>query len=209
MTHGRWNEANIEAFLSLIDPEDDATGGGTASATAGAMAAGLVGMVARLSIGKEGMEEEAYYREVDREVQGLTSALFDGAREDAEAFGAVLGAFRLPKGTDDEKSTRSAAIQDAMIGATRVPLENAERCARVHELGRMLEGRSNENAASDLECALGLAVAGARGCLSNVDINLTSIKDEAVRSNLGSRSDAIKDALESIGADQPVHQRQA
>ena len=209
MTDSNWNEANIDAFLSVIDPEDDATGGGTACAIAGAMAAGLVGMVARLSIGREGMEAEDFYREADREAQGLATALFDGGRLDSEAFGAVLGSFRLPKCTDDEKRARSAAIQDAMIGATRVPLENAERCIRAHELGRMLEGRSNENAASDLECALGLAVAGARGCLSNVRINVGSIKDEQVRMEFAARADGLATALESVGQEQPIHQRQA
>ena len=83
-----WNDDDIAAFLKVVDAEDDQTGGGTAAAVAGAMAAGLAGMVARLSIGREGMEPDPYYREIDAEAQVLTGSLLRGGREDSEAFGA-------------------------------------------------------------------------------------------------------------------------
>ncbi len=172
-----WNQDDLDAFLKVIDPEDDQTGGGTASAVAGAMAAGLAGMVARLSIGREGMEPEEYYREIDAEAQVLTASLMRGGHEDADAFGAVMRAFKLPKGTDDEKAARSRAIQDGMLGAAKVPLANAERCARVLELVARLEGRSNRNAASDLAVGGALARTALEGCLANVEINVESIKD--------------------------------
>ena len=69
-----WTDADLQAFLRVIDPDDNATGGGTASAVAGAMAAGLAGMVARLSVGKDGMEPDPYYHEIDAEAQVLTLA---------------------------------------------------------------------------------------------------------------------------------------
>jgi len=209
MSDETWSQANIDAFLAVIDPDDDATGGGAACATAGAMAAGLVGMVARLSIGKEGLEDESFYRKIDEEARALAVALFDGARLDADAFGAVLGAFRLPKCTDEEKAARTQAIQRGMVGAARVPLENAERCVRVQALGRTLRGCSNENAASDLDCALELASASARGCLSNVAINLTSIKDDTIRSGFADRAEGLRTALHAADADPEIPQRQA
>jgi formiminotetrahydrofolate cyclodeaminase len=183
-----------------MDPGDDQTGGGTASAVAGAMAAGLVGMVARLSIGREGMEQESHYREIDAEAQVLTSSLLRGGREDSEAFGAVMRAFTLPKCTDDEKALRSRTIQDGMVGATRVPLENAERCARVIHLADKLRGRSNQNAASDLEVAGRLARVALEGCLANVAINIGSIKDEQVAGPLASRAAELRATLDSEGA---------
>jgi formiminotetrahydrofolate cyclodeaminase len=176
-------DENISAFLRVLDPTDDLTGGGTASAVAGAMAAGLVAMVARLSIGKKGMEEEAYYRAIDGEAQTLSVNLFAGGRDDSDAFRAVRAA---------SGSSRGEQIQKAVIQAARVPLENAEACKRVLDLCLRLEGHSNPNADSDLECACHLARAGLLGCLANVEINLGSLEDEERCRRLGERVRALR-----------------
>jgi formiminotetrahydrofolate cyclodeaminase len=186
-----WTQEDIDAFLKVIDTRDNETGGGTASAVAGAMAAGLAGMVARVSIGKNGMEPEDYYLQIDAAARDLTGELFRGGREDSQAFGDVMRAFALPRSTDEEQAARSGAIQRGMIGAARVPLANAERCLRVLDLIDRLEGRSNTNAASDLSVARALAAAALEGCLANVDINLKSIRDEGVRSELAARADEL------------------
>jgi formiminotetrahydrofolate cyclodeaminase len=196
-----WNDDDVAAFLQVIDSEDDQTGGGTASAISGAMAAGLAGMVARLSVGREGMEPEEYYREIDAEAQVLTASLMRGGSDDAEAFGAVMRAFTLPKGTDDERAARSGAIQGAMLGAARVPLENAERCSRVLDLVDRLEGRSNPNASSDLAVARALARTALEGCLANVAVNVESIKDEKTATALAARADELASALKPVEAD--------
>lgn len=183
---------NVEAFLRVLDPTDSSTGGGTASAVAGAMAAALVAMVARLSIGKDGLETEAFYRELGAEAQVLSDELLDGGREDSEAFAAVRAAYRLAKHTDEERTVRRQAIQRAMIEATRVPVANMERCWRVLELAMQLRGRSNPNAASDLQCALHLARAGLLGCADNVEINLPAIRDQAVAGELAERAGSLR-----------------
>jgi formiminotetrahydrofolate cyclodeaminase len=186
---------NIEAFLKVLDPADNTTGGGTASAVAGAMAAGLAAMVARLSIGKAGMEPEEFYLERNEALASLSEALFAGAQQDSEAFSAVSQAFKLPKATEEEKAARSQAIQAGWLHATEVPLVNAERCAQVLALAQELEGRSNENAASDLACAFYLARAGALGCLENVAINLPMIKDQAIATRLSEQADQVKEIV--------------
>ncbi len=194
----RWTDEDVAAFLKVMDPEDDSTGGGTASAVAGAMGAGLVGMVARVSIGKEGMEPEDFYREIDGAAQELTERLMAGGREDSEAFGAVMRAFTLPKCTDGEKAERSKRIRLAMVEATRVPVENAARCLEVLRLGRRLETAYNENAASDLSVGMSLARSGLEGCLANVEINLSSVKDEEARTELSARAVEIRTAHRNL-----------
>ncbi len=188
-------EKNIQAFLKVMDPDDHATGGGTASAIAGAMAAGLAAMVARLSIGKEGMEPAEFYDQINAELIGLSQQLFDGARLDSEAFEAVQQAFRLPKSTDEEKTSRRQAIQAAWQIATDIPLTNAVRCARVLQRARELQGRSNVNAASDLQCALYLARAGGLGCLENVAINLPMLRDELLQEKLSRQMQELRTEL--------------
>jgi formiminotetrahydrofolate cyclodeaminase len=185
-------DENIAAFLKVLDPSDNSTGGGTASAVAGAMAGALVAMVARLSLGKEGMESESFYRELGASAETLSTELFNGGHEDSQAFESVRRAFRLPKDSDEEKSVRREAIQAAWIHAARVPLANAQRCRQVLELGAQLRDRSNPNAASDLACAMYLARAGMFGCLENVEINLPAIKDTQVAAELTERVSALR-----------------
>lgn len=186
---------NLKAFIRVLDPEDNTTGGGTASALAGAMAGGLVAMVARLSIGKADLRPEAFYQAISSEAQELSTALFEGGLQDSEAFGAVVAGYRLPRETAAQKAARSAAIQQALIAATRVPLANAESCRRIFELAGDLEGRSNPNAASDLECARHLARAGVLGCAANVAINVPSIRDEDIAANLLAGAEALVEAV--------------
>ena len=188
-------DPNLAAFLRVLDPEDNSTGGGTASAVAGAMAASLVAMVARLSMGKQGMEPEDTYAPIVEEARQLAGDLFEGARRDSEAFDTVLRALRLPKGTEQEKATRTQAIQAGYAQATEVPLRNAEMCVRAHQLAGELEGRSNPNAASDLICARHLARAGARGCLANVTINLPSLKDQDRAAHYSARAETLEAAV--------------
>jgi formiminotetrahydrofolate cyclodeaminase len=190
---------NISAFLRVLDPTDDLTGGGTASAVAGAMAAGLVAMVARLSIGKKGMKDEAYYRAIDGEAQTLSVNLFAGGREDSEAFRTVRAAYRQAAAGAESGSSRGEQIQKAVIQAARVPLENAEACKRVLDLCVRLEGHSNPNAESDLECACHLARAGLLGCLANVEINLGSLEDEERCRRWGERVRALRKYVQQRG----------
>ncbi len=166
----------IRALLRVLDPEDNATGGGTASAVAGAMAAALLAMVGRLSMGKPGMEPESFYRPLLMEAEGLARELMQGAFEDAAAFDLVMAAYRMPKTDEKERVRRNKAIQEAMEKAACVPLKNAKACSRVLELCGILEQRFNPNASSDFNCARYLALAGLKGCLENIRINLPHLK---------------------------------
>jgi methenyltetrahydrofolate cyclohydrolase len=170
-------EQTIKTILRILDPADNSTGGGSASAVAGAMAAALAAMVGRLSIGKPGMEPEDYYRPIITEAEELSGRLLQGARRDSESFDAVMAAYRMPKASDPEQEARQKAISEAILQATEIPLANAEDCRRVVELCHQLWDRSNPNARSDLECAFHLACAGLKGCLDNVAINLPNIKE--------------------------------
>ena len=177
-------DQNIATFLKVLDPQDTSTGGGAASAIAGAMGAALVAMVARLSMGKENMEPEESYQEISAEAEDLSGTLFNGGHDDEMAFSAIRDAYKLPKATEKQKADRRQAIQQAMVQAARVPLNNGIRCRRVLELCEQLQGRSNPNAASDLECAGHLARAGIKGCVANVLINVPLIKDSAISDEL-------------------------
>lgn len=184
----------ITAFQKVLDPKDNATGGGTASALAGAMAAGLAAMVARLSVAKGLGEPDQFYLDLSAAGETLARELAAGGVRDAEAFDEVKAAYGLPRGTDEERGRRNEAIQAAMRHAAEVPLENAGLCSRVMAIAGLLDGRSNTNAHSDLQCAGYLARAGLEGCLANVAINLPAIKDQGYVAALQERAAAVREA---------------
>ena len=100
-------------------------------------------------------------------------------RRDSDAYDGVVAAFRLPKDTDDEKTARSGAIQEALRGATEAPLDVMRQCAAAIEQASVVAAFGNPNAASDVQVALELLGAGLRGAGLNVEINLGSVKDAA------------------------------
>ena len=184
-------DQNTHAFLRVLDAKDNATGGGTASSIAGAMAAGLVAMVARLSMGKKDLAPLEHYQKIAKEAEALCTELFCGGYEDAAAFDAVTKAYQMPRDSENAKASRSKAIQEAMHQAAEVPLSNATRCQRILALCESLKDSYNTNASSDLECARHLATAGLKGCGANVRINLPYIKDEKVCKDIESRLKSI------------------
>ena len=184
------------AFNKVLDSEDFTTGGGSAAALAGAMASALVAMVAKLSLKKEyGLPFEKQEK-VAAEAENLKDLLLKGAAEDIEAFALVKEAYGLPKNSDAEKAKRAEMIEKAFVTAARVPAENADKCRRALDLAKMLDGRSNPAAASDLKVALDLAETGLKGCLANIEINLSSIKDRAVLQQLEGLVKELKKGLQ-------------
>ncbi len=191
-------DLTLAQFLERLASSDPTPGGGTVSAIAGAAAAGLLAMVARLSTGKGG-DDAALGRTLALGDAGR-AALLDLAGRDAEAFEAVMQAMRLPKGTEEEKERRRSAIQKALRGASDVPLEVASRSVALLEASTDLARTGSLNAISDVGVAVLLAHAAVEGALLNVRMNLRSIKDQAyiaqaaerVRA-LGQRADVLRD----------------
>jgi methenyltetrahydrofolate cyclohydrolase len=91
----------------------------------------------------------------------------------------VVSAYRLPKGTDDEKAARAREIQDALESAIAAPLEVMRACAAALACGPVLQAFGNVNASSDVQVGLELLRAGLRGARANVEINLGGVKDQA------------------------------
>ncbi|MDL2226779.1 cyclodeaminase/cyclohydrolase family protein [Deltaproteobacteria bacterium OttesenSCG-928-M10] len=166
---------NYHEVLDLIlDTEDATVGGGSAAALSGAMGAGLIGMVARLSKGKNYGLSDDEYNDIERQCRELRQALLDGCVADTEGYGAIVAAFKLPK----ENADRRAAIEAAGIKAAAAPRDNGRRCRAVHMLGLRLKDRSNSAAGSDLMYGTELAALGVAGCVANIEANLGLIKDE-------------------------------
>jgi formiminotetrahydrofolate cyclodeaminase len=170
----------LNDFSAELASAEPAPGGGSASAAVAALGTGLLIMTCNLTVGREKFKEvEEELIEVRDELEPIRVWLLASIDRDSQAYDAVVGAFRMPKGTPEEKATRKEAIQTAMRGATEVPLDVARRCARALDLASMVVEMGNPNALSDAGCGARFVEAGMRGALYNVRINLGSIKDEA------------------------------
>ena len=154
-------------------------GGGSVAALNASLAAGLTEMVANLTIGKKGYEAVAKeMNDIAAKTTELREKLTSAIDRDAEAYGAVMAAFKLPRGTDQEKELRKLAIQKAFKNAALVPLEVANQAVKVLELAGKAVDRGNKNAVTDGVVAAMNARTAALAALYNVKINLGSIDDD-------------------------------
>lgn len=170
----------IGKFLDDLASERPTPGGGGAAAVMGAIGAALVSMVANLTIGKknyEAVEEDlkAARAEAERVRAELTAAI----EEDVVAFNSVMGAYGLPRATDEDKAKRSEAIQAALKDATLAPLRAVKACFEVILLSEAAADKGNLNVISDAGVAVLAANAGLRSAALNVYINAKAIKDRA------------------------------
>jgi glutamate formiminotransferase/formiminotetrahydrofolate cyclodeaminase len=156
-------------------------GGGSAGAFAGAMGAGLVAMVAGLTIGKKKYAEvEAEMQAIRVVAENLRAELTQAVEDDSAAFETVMGAFKLPKGTDEEKKARDAAIINATLNAAHIPLHVCEDAVKVMELALKCAQRGNLNAISDSASGFAMSRAALTAASYNVKINVASLEDKSL-----------------------------
>jgi len=184
--------AGAEPFIEQLAAPTATPGGGSASAAAGAMAAALGSMVAGMSRGKKAyVQYEQQLSQVIARLAQLREELKCGIDEDAESYNQVLAAFKQAKASSDGEGM----IQSATQGATQVPLETAQKAREVAQLVESLRPITNPNMASDLTVAAALAEAAIKGALSNVKINLESLKDAQFVANVRSRVEELESRI--------------
>lgn len=170
---------DYKEIIELILDEDNTTvGGGSSSAIAGAMACGLMGMVANLSRGKDYGYSDEEYSKIVKKLNDLKIELLQGSVDDNKAYELIVAAYKKPKSTDEEKEVRKKYINDAGVEAADVPLNNAKRNAEVLKIGKDLLEKSNPACMTDLKAGIDLAEMGLKAGAANVEVNLPLIKDE-------------------------------
>src|SRR6478672_4150367 len=166
--------AGVEPFVEQLAAPTATPGGGSAAAASGAMAAALGSMVAGMSRTKKAYAQyEPQLSAALARLAQLREELKAGIDADAESYNKVLAAYKLARTSSDGE----AAIENAMKGATSVPLETAQKAREVGDIIATLKPITSPNMASDLTVASSLASAAIVGALANVEINLASIKD--------------------------------
>lgn len=188
-------DLTCKGFAAETASESPAPGGGSISAYMGALGAALGTMVANLSSHKAGWDDrwEEFSDWADRG-QALLAELLHLVDEDTEAFNRIMAVFAMPKSTDEEKAARSAALQEATLYATEVPLRTMKAAVRVFPLVRAMAETGNPNSVSDAGVGALAARSAVLGACLNVKINAAGLKDRE-------RAGALVAEAESIAAD--------
>jgi len=180
----------LGGFLDDLASDAPAPGGGAAVGMSVALAAALVAMVCRLTLGRKGFDAatiEAALAQADAlRHRGLVLA-----EQDALAFAEVSAAYKFPRATDSEAAARREAIQSRLLGAATVPLDAAGAARDVAALAGSLVGRSNPRVVSDLGVAAASARAAVAGASLNVHVNTGLLDDREVAADLDRRIDAL------------------
>ena len=163
-------------FLDALASEAPTPGGGSAAAYSGAAAAGLVSMVARLTVGRKKFAEvESKVQAILTQAEALRNDLTISIQLDSSAFESVMAAYKLPKDTQEQGAIRQKAIEQATLLATQAPLGVARKSLQVLELADQIIRLGNVSALSDGATGAALAATAIRGAAFNIRINVKQL----------------------------------
>ncbi len=172
-------DRTVRGFVHETASESVVPGGGSVAALAGALGAALATMVANLSSHKRGWDDR-WEEFSDHAFEGkrLHDELLRLVDEDTAAFDAIIAARRLPKGTDEERAAREAAIAAATRRAIEAPLAVMEHAAAAFPVLEALANEGLSSSASDAGVGALLAGAAVRGAHLNVRTNAPDLGED-------------------------------
>ena len=186
-------------FAEETASESPAPGGGSISAYMGALGAALGTMVANLSSHKAGWDDRwEKFSDWAERGQALLTELLHLVDEDTDAFNRIMNVFAMPKSTDEEKAARSAALQEATLYATQVPLRTMCTAVRIFDVVRAMAAEGNPNSVSDAGVGALAARSAVLGARLNVKINAAGLKDRAAADALVAEAEQLAAEAERL-----------
>lgn len=183
---------NLRAFADETASESPAPGGGSISAYVGSLGVALGTMVANLSAGKRGWEDQfTLFNEAAVKGQQLKDELLLLVDEDTRAFNKIMNAFALPKSTDDEKALRTATIEEATKYACEVPLQVMQKAYSALDMLELMVDKGNQNSITDAGVGVLCVKTAVRGAYFNVLVNAKSLKDKTFAEQITNQAKAI------------------
>ncbi len=169
----------LNEFADETASESPAPGGGSISAYMGALGISLATMVANLSSHKRGWDNR-WEEFSDWAVKGqeYKEALLKMVDEDTHAFNKIMAAFRLSKGTNEEKQIRLKAIQDATKYAIEIPFKVMKLAYKSMDVIKAMAEFGNPNSVSDAGVGALAARSAVIGAHLNVKINASGLDDK-------------------------------
>ena len=171
-------ERPMKDFIRDTAARLPAPGGGSVAALVGSLGAALLCMVGNYTVGKkqyEGVEDEM--ERILKTADGLKDELSSLVQEDIKAYQNYSRTSHMPKDTEEQKKTRSEALERSLKEAALVPLKTSQLSLRVIELAEEILPLGNPHLISDVGVGALLAEAALEAAAINVQINLSYIKD--------------------------------
>jgi len=186
----------LSDFADETASESPAPGGGSISAYIGVLGISLGTMVANLSSHKPGWDErwEEFSRWAEKG-QLIKSELLKLVDEDTDAFNKIMNAFSLAKTSEEDKKTRTKAIQEATKYATEIPFKVMQLAYQSMEIIEAMAETGNPNSVSDAGVGALCARSAVMGAFLNVKINASGLADKDFAQGIIQKGEAIeKDA---------------
>jgi len=195
-----FRKQTIEEFINALKSSAPVPGGGSAAALAGALGAALLTMVGEITMGKKKPEDKTPIEEALTVTRPSVDKFLDLIAEDAEAFEAVMAAFKMPKEAEEEAEKRANAVEAATIVAADVPLITAKTAVEAAKAAKGLAEFGAKSAVSDVACGVLMLESAFKGAIYNVLINIPGISDEAVVRRLKAAADALSAEMSAAAA---------
>jgi glutamate formiminotransferase/formiminotetrahydrofolate cyclodeaminase len=122
--------------------------------------------------------------------------------EDTAAFDKIMAALGMPKGSDEEKAARAAALEAATLYATEVPLKTMKASLEVFPIVKAMATEGNPASVSDAGVGALAARSAVLGAQMNVRINAAGLADKAAAEKLC--AEAAEIAAAAIAAEAEV-----
>lgn len=196
------DEKSDSDFIAQLAAATPTPGGGSASAFTAAMAAALVAMVARLTIGKKkyaSVEEKMW--QIIEQADALRSELTALVAEDSKAFDDLMRAMKMPRDDEAQITARSSAIQAATLQAIQVPLTVAGKALDVIGLSVQAAAIGNLNASTDAGTSAALCRAALTGAGLNVQINCQGLEDQEKKAAILADLEALQKRFSAVEKD--------
>ena len=189
-------------FAEETASESPAPGGGSISAYMGALAAALGTMVANLSSHKAGWDDRwEFFSNWAENGMAVMNELLYLVDEDTAAFNKIMDVFGMPKGTDEEKAARAAAMEAATLYATQVPLRTMKAAYKAFDVVRAMAEEGNPNSVTDAGVGALAARSAVMGACLNVKINAAGLKDREMADKLVKEAEEIQTAAQKAEAE--------
>ena len=183
---------SLRAFIEEVGARSSAPGGGSVSAAAAAMGAGLGAMVAKLTYGVRKFEDvDSLMRESIPVLHEISHRLIPMIDADTTAFSDYMEAMRLPKATVEQKEIRVAAMQEALKKAVDVPLATMRISDGAWDAMCTVALHGNPSGKSDVQVGARALETGIWGAYQNVLINIAGVEDEEFKVTITAEAEGM------------------
>lgn len=189
-----FRDRRVGIYLDALASGTPTPGGGSAAGLAGALGCSLGLMVCKLT---EMQSDAADLSEITGAFELMIKDLLDLAHRDEAVFAAYRAAVALPRGSNEEKASRRASIEHALVEAADVPFNMAEVGLEAIDGLRMTAAVGTRHALGDLMTGGYLLQAMILGSIENMQANASAMKTPEKKEHFLHAADSVRHNLET------------